>query len=176
MAEKIEDRPFFNVFDGTEGRVESVYLDMQERREAEVLRAKAEKREPNFDEAQLSGGVGTPVVPEARRVDNKYYSNPSTVVDGGKDVDPMQELPIDLGDADDDVDLSQAAQVARERSAQDQALMDAVGTEGEPQESGVVETGSVDGDVSFSQENPSGTPFNLTSTSDTGTTNTSTTE
>lgn len=163
MAEKIEDRPFFNVFDGTDGRVDSVYLDMQERREAEVLRAKAEKREPDFTEATLSGAVGTPVVPQERRVDNKYYSNPSTLVDGGRDVDPMQDLPVDFGDADTDVDLSQAAQVARERSAQDQALMDAVGTEPEPTTSGEVETGNVDGDVSFSQTNPSGTPFNLTS-------------
>lgn len=170
MAEKIEDRPFFNVFDGTEGRVESVYLDMNERKEAEILRAKAEGREPDFAEATLSGAVGTPVVPQERRVDNKYYSNPSTVVDGGRDVDPMQDLPVDLGDADTDVDLSQAAQVARERSAQDQALMDAVGSDGEPAVSGEVETGSVDGDVSFSQANPSGTPFNLTSNADASTT------
>lgn len=160
MASETENQPFYNVFDGTAGRVESNYLDMQEREEAEILRAKAEGREPNTDdEGNLPGAVGTPVVPEARRVDNRYYSNPSTVVLGERDVDPIAELPVDTGTADNGVDLSQAAQFSRERQANDQALADA-DQGGEPSESGAIETGPTpsenDETPTYNSNNPEG--------------------
>lgn len=128
VAQEIEDRPFFNVFDGVDGRTDSSYLDMQERREAEILRARAEGREPNLEEGALPGSVGTPMVPEERRVDNKYYSNPSIVFTGTKDVDPVAVLGVDVGTADDDVDLSLAAQYARERRNEEDTILAAEGS------------------------------------------------
>lgn len=141
MASELEDRPFYNIFDGLHGRSESVYLDINERIEAERVRAVQEDREPDLTTpGLLPAATGTPMVPEERRVDNRAYSNPSVEFTGYKDVDPVATLPVDVGTADDDVDLSFAAQVARERSAQDDALLEA-DQGGEPVESGAVETG-----------------------------------
>ncbi len=160
MASDVQDRDFFNVFDGVDGRPESVYLDMVERKEAEVTRARHEGREPNLDvnaEGGLPAGVGTPFVTAERRIDNKYYSNPSVVASGSKDVDPVTVLPVDFGTADTDVDLSQAAMIARERVSDDRALLASVDGGGEPDGSGEVESGPApEDDVIFTQDDPEG--------------------
>lgn len=123
-SDDFEDREFFNVFDGTKGRTESVYLDMQERKEAEISRAAAENREPDLsDPGSLPAATGTPLVPKARQVDNSLYSNPSILFTGEKDVDPVVTLSVDTGTAGANVDLTYAAQVARERVSQDEALL-----------------------------------------------------
>lgn len=115
---------FYNVFDGTKGRTESIYLDIQERLQAEKIRARLEGREPNLDdEGSLPAAVGTPLVTDAERVDNRY-ANPSVDVTGHKDVDPVAEYDVSRGDADTRVDLSAAAQVARERTKENDALLE----------------------------------------------------
>lgn len=126
MAEDIKDTEFYAVFDGTKGRPEGFYLDMKERHDAEDVRAKMEGREPNHtDEGALPAAVGTQLRVEADRVDNSYYSNPAINAMEFKDVDPLTVLPVDQGTPDDTVDLAFAAQVARERQAQDDALVNA---------------------------------------------------
>ncbi len=123
-----KDKEFYNIFDGTHGRVNSRYLDMDERLEAEKNRAFAEDREPDYsDPGKLSPGVGTPVVVVSQLPDNRYYSNPATAtVEAAtgeeKDVDPVLTAEVDTDTAEVDVDLGYAAQVARERRAQDEAL------------------------------------------------------
>ena len=118
------DTDFYNIFDGTKGRPESTYLDMQERQQAERLRAVAEGREAETDLGKLPAAVGTPLVIEAQRVDNSVYSNPPMhYTMEPKDVDPVVTLPVETGPASPDIDLSYAAQVARERQAQDEALL-----------------------------------------------------
>lgn len=150
MASELEDRPFYNIFDGLHGRTESTYLDIQERVEAERSRAVAEGREPDLTSlGNLPAATGTPMVPEERRVDNRFYSNPSVQFTGYKDVDPVATLPVDVGTADDDVDLSYAAQVARERSAQDEALLSDT---------------TVDADTSTSTDSTVNADFNTTDT------------
>lgn len=126
MAEDIKDTEFYAAFDGTKGRPEGFYLDMKERHDAEDVRAKMEGREPNHqDEGALPAAVGTQLRVEADRVDNSYYSNPAILHMESKDVDPLTVLPVDTGEADATVDLAFAAQVARERQAQDDALVNA---------------------------------------------------
>lgn len=129
-----EQREFFNINDGLTGRPPGVYLDMIERREGEILRARMEGREPDLsDEGKLPATVGTPMVVAEQRVDNKYYSVQGTqawdLKDG--DVDPVQTLEVDLGTDGGDVDLSYAAQIARERRSEEDALMS--GTDQESQ-------------------------------------------
>lgn len=124
-ASDVQDRDFYNIFDGTKGRTESTYLDIQERIQAEKLRARAEGREPDLSNVgNLPAAVGTPLVIDEMRVDNRY-ANPSVDLTGHKDVDPVATLPVELGAGDQRVDLSQAAQVARERKSQDEALLEA---------------------------------------------------
>jgi hypothetical protein len=118
----IKSVKFYNQFDGTKGRQESVYLDMQEREEAEKIRAIREDRDIETDLGKLPASVGTPVVTEAYLIDNSYYSNPSTSVLGARDVDPVAELDVNVDKADTDVDLGYAAQVAKERKAQEDNL------------------------------------------------------
>lgn len=119
----LEDREFYNIFDGTKGRSDGLYLDMQERVEAERARAALEGREPDLsDPGKLLPGVGTPMVVDEMRVDNSYYSNPSIHFTGTKDVDPVLTAQVDTGTQEADVDLAHAAQVARERRAQEDAL------------------------------------------------------
>lgn len=119
----VEQVEFFNIFDGTDGRPEGSYLDIQERISAEKLRAMQENREPDLSNVgSLPAATGTPMVPPARQVDNKYFSNPATVVLGSRDVDPVDELNVNTGSAAVNVDLSQAAQQARERRANEASV------------------------------------------------------
>lgn len=111
-----EDKPFYNVFDGTAGRPVGNYLDIRERREAEVLRAKAEGREPNLDEGSLPASTGTPFVVEANRVDNTLLSNPAAQ-GRERQVDPAAVLPVDVTPPVVEVDLTQAKQVEAEQKA-----------------------------------------------------------
>lgn len=142
MANDVQDTEFFNVFDGTKGRPDGTYLDMQERIEAEKSRAIAEGRAPELENiGSLPGGTGTPMVPEERRVDNSSYSNPAIETLGSKTVDPVSTLGVDFGDADKDQDLSYAAMVANERQVADENLVE--------------DPSSLS---SASQENPQGTP------------------
>lgn len=123
MASDIQDQEFFNVFDGLDGRPEGSYLDIEERITAEKARALAEDREPDLSNVgKLPGAVGTPLVPEVRRVDNKVMSNPAMLILESKDVDPVSTLGVDVGTADEDVDLSFAAMVADERRSQEDSL------------------------------------------------------
>lgn len=102
MSDKTVDTEFFNVFDGTKGRSPGVYLDMQERIEAEKSRAVAEGREPDLsDLGALGSACSTPVVPEARRVDNSVFSNPSVAFTGEVEVDPVDTLPVSVGNESD---------------------------------------------------------------------------
>lgn len=133
--DETKDVEFYAAFDGIKGRPEGFYLDMKERHDAEDVRAKMEGREPNHeDEGSLPAAVGTQLRVEADRVDNSYYSNPAIQHMEPKDVDPITELPVNVGQADEDIDLAFAAQVARERSEQDTALLNA--TDGSNRETG----------------------------------------
>jgi hypothetical protein len=94
-TQETEDKDFYNIFDGTHGRVNSRYLDMEERIEAEKTRAIAEDREPELsDLGKLPAAVGTPIVVKSQLPDNRYYSNPATAtVEAAtgeeKEVDPV---------------------------------------------------------------------------------------
>lgn len=164
MSDDTKDVEFFAVFDGTKGRPEGVYLDMQERAQAEVLRAKAEGRDPETDESKLPAAVGTVLVTKANQVDNSIYSNPP--MNGllePKDVGPVSTLPVNTGGPDADVDLSLAAQFATERLAQDEVLMgqatnpdsedseDSEGSESEQTTGNDNDSGSVDDLLNASQ-------------------------
>lgn len=89
------DTDFFNAQDGLNGRPGGVYLDMQQRVDAELLRAQSEDREADLENPPAS--AGTTLVTENRLVDNAY-SNPSTaegpVVVA---VNPVSTLPVDVG-------------------------------------------------------------------------------
>lgn len=115
MASDVQDKDFYNVFDGTKGRPEGSYLDIQERVTAEKVRALAENREPDLSEpGLLPAGVGTPLVPSERQVDNSVYSNPATQVIGEREVDPVVTLSVDFGESEQEVDYTQADLVADE--------------------------------------------------------------
>lgn len=95
-----KDTEFFNPFDGTKGRATSQYLDIEERRQAERLRAVQEEREPQLDDdGALPASTGTPLVVDALRVDNSHYSNPTAVLNP-RDVDPVATLPVGQNDND----------------------------------------------------------------------------
>lgn len=124
MAEDRKDVEFYAATDGLVGRPEGFYLDMKERHDAEDVRAKMEGRAPNHeDEGSLPAAVGTQLRVPNDRPDNRWYSNPAIQAMEDKDVDPVTVLPVDQGTADVDYDLGHAAQVARERTAQDEALL-----------------------------------------------------
>lgn len=123
MANDVQDTEFFNVFDGTKGRPDGMYLDMQERIQAEKSRAIVEGREPGLEDiGSLPGAAGTPMVPEERRVDNSSYSNPAIETLGAREVDPVSTLGVDFGDTPADQDLSYASMVANERQVADDNL------------------------------------------------------
>lgn len=123
MTEETKDVKFYAINDGLAGRTPSNYLDMREREEAEVIRARLEGREPKLgNEGALPAATGTQLVVDAYRVDNRWRSNPSVMVTGEKDVDPVSTLPVSVGTPDADIDLGYAAQVASERRAQDENL------------------------------------------------------
>lgn len=70
---------------GLRGRDTTVsYLDIEEMRRDERIRARAEGREPNYSNLQGYGGLVTP----DKLVDN-VYSNP-----GSADIDPMARFDI----------------------------------------------------------------------------------
>ena len=52
-----EDTALFNANDGLTGRDGGPYLDEEEAREAEIRRARAEKREPDLDNPPASAGI-----------------------------------------------------------------------------------------------------------------------
>lgn len=106
------DRDYYNAQDGTRGRHGGVYLDMQERVDAEETRAMSEGRKPDYDNPPAS--VGTSLVTDAYRVDNTY-SNPSTANVAPVDsVDPVSTLPTDIGVGTTTVDTSYQDQVSAE--------------------------------------------------------------
>lgn len=153
----VESKEFFNVFDGTAGRPEGSYLDIQERVSAEKLRALQENREPKLDDpGSLPAATGTPMVPKERQVDNKYYSNPATVVLGDRDVDPVNELNVNTGSAAVNIDLSQAAQQARERRANEAALTGESDTSADVSDEGIVTSSDTTQTSSLSPEGNGG--------------------
>lgn len=107
---------FYNIFDGTKGRTDSTYLDMQERVQAERQRAIVEGREPNLrDLGALPAGVGTPLVTKAQLVDNSVYSNPSVVhTDPEQEVDPVFTADVPVEDSAAATDTSYVDQASTE--------------------------------------------------------------
>lgn len=90
----------FNAREGLDGRLPGVYLDEEERREAERLRAYREGREPNYEEFRPY--VGDVLVPEnqlegyGRAVTSPVLSVPADQTqegghDGANDGAPAQE-------------------------------------------------------------------------------------
>lgn len=107
----VVDQEFYNVHDGLKGRLKGRYLDEVEREEAEVLRAKLENREPDFENAPPT--AGTPVVVKGQLIDNSVMSNPSSQgVDS--EAQPIATVPVDLSPGDVDKDVTYTAQVAEE--------------------------------------------------------------
>ena len=88
------DTNFYNAQDGLNGRPGGVYLDVQQRVEAELLRAQSEDREPDLEVPPAS--AGTTLVTEDRLVHNPY-SNPSSQVPVVNEVGPISTLPVDIG-------------------------------------------------------------------------------
>src|SRR5690606_21355414 len=84
-----ETVPLYDIFEGRTGRPEGMYLQDEERRQAEITRARREGREPNFD--TKAPYVGDVLVTE--------HALPGS---GEVKVDPIAEVPVDtdnLGDA-----------------------------------------------------------------------------
>jgi hypothetical protein len=71
---KSEDVALYNIHDGLRGRDGGNYLDLVEMEAAEVARAKAEGREPDFTKLQPTAGV--PLTPISQVPDNTH-ANPS---------------------------------------------------------------------------------------------------
>lgn len=118
-AEDVRETEFFTPFDGTRGRAGGVYLDMQERVDAEELRAKSEGREPDYDNPPAV--AGTPLTTKDRLVDNSF-ANPSSVPAAPvKQVDPVSTLDVDYGVGETEIDTSAQEQEAREDEARRQA-------------------------------------------------------
>lgn len=111
--EGLVDAEFYNIHDGIHGRrTTSTYLDFEERKAAEIQRAKIEGRKPDLENPPAV--AGTPLVTERQRVDNSWNSNPSVQVEGGVKVDPVTSLPIDTGTAPVEVDTEYQEQADRE--------------------------------------------------------------
>lgn len=120
------ERDVFNIFDGQHGRPDGIYLDIEERKHAEVVRAAHEGREPDLsDPGKLPPAVGTPFVVAEAVPDNRHTSNVSQITLAAREVDPVTTTDVEVKAADTDVDLSRAAQVANERRAQDESLAEA---------------------------------------------------
>lgn len=112
---KIVERDYYNPLDGTRGRLGGVYLDTQERAEAEELRAKSEDREPDYE--NMPATAGQTLVTKERLVDN-VFSNPSSdPIAPVEKVDPVSTLGTDIGIAAPDVDTTYADQVSAENQA-----------------------------------------------------------
>jgi len=81
---------FYTPFDGTKGRAGGVYLDMQERADAEELRAKQEGRKPDLKNPPAV--AGTPLVTENHLIDNSFSNPSSQAVAPVEKVDPVSTL------------------------------------------------------------------------------------
>lgn len=90
---RIVDTKFFNQHDGTAGRLPGQYLDEIENKQAEILRAAQEDREPDLDNPGAT--AGTPLVTEDALSDNSI--NHREVIDPDAPVasTPVQTLPVD---------------------------------------------------------------------------------
>lgn len=91
---KTVDTDFYNPFDGTKGRAGGVYLDVEERNNAEILRAQSEKREADLDTAPAV--AGTPLVTKENLVDNSFSNPSSQAMAPVKQVDPVSTLPVSI--------------------------------------------------------------------------------
>lgn len=110
-TDEVKDTHFFNPHAGLRGRPGGVYLDEEERREAELHRAAREKREPDFE--NLPAVAGTPLVTQPMLVDNSVNSNPaSSQVMAHQE--PVTTLPVDYSEVPVDVDTGYAEQVNEE--------------------------------------------------------------
>lgn len=114
-AEDVRETEFFSPFDGTKGRAGGVYLDMQERIDAEELRAKSEDREPDYDNPPAV--AGTPLVTRDRLVDNSFANPSSSPAAPVKEVEPVSTLDVDYGVGETEIDTSAQEQEAREDEA-----------------------------------------------------------
>jgi len=112
---KLVERDFFNAQDGLHGRSGGVYLDMQERNNAETVRAMQEGREPDYDNPPAT--AGTQLVVEGQRVANPYSNPSAATVPPVTEVDPVATVPVDVGVATADVDRTMAEQYAAEAEA-----------------------------------------------------------
>lgn len=116
----------FAAADGLHGRSEGIYLDMEERKAGEIIRAQREKREPvglePGEEHLLGPVVGTQLKPKAW-LGEGFYSYPSNLVDGTaeKESDPLIEQDVPVA-KDNPIDLSIASMEARERRQQEDSL------------------------------------------------------
>lgn len=133
----------YSAHDGLHGRSPGVYLDMEERKHAEILRATREGRDPVGqgwdDHSDLPPSTGTPLY-ERAWLGEGFNSYPSILHDGiiENDSDPIVEAPRPETPSD-EVDLSYAAMVADERRAQEDSL---TGTDSEPAPETVSESDS----------------------------------
>lgn len=121
----MRDVGFYNIQSGVKGRDGGPYLDEVERQRAEVMRARAEDREPASDD-NLPAHVGTQLVTAPFVVDNSLASNPSMLSRPGLEsqlddevflnndnfVSPVNTLPVaeddDDNGEDEDVNLDDA--------------------------------------------------------------------
>lgn len=86
------DTKFYNQHDGTTGRLPGQYLDEIERNQAEVLRAKAEGREPDLNNPGST--AGTPIVTEGSLTDNSI-NHRDLIDEDAPTAQPVQTLPVD---------------------------------------------------------------------------------
>lgn len=105
---EVRDVGFYNIQDGQKGRDGGPYLDHVLRGEAELLRARAEGREPDDLEGKLPASVGTQLVIARLVPDNSLTSNPSmapragleqafsdeTFTENDQVADPISVLPV----------------------------------------------------------------------------------
>jgi hypothetical protein len=128
LPEGHRETEFFNEHDGIYGRAPGEYLDVQEREEAEMARAKTEGRRPDFD--NLPAVAGTPLVVR-ERLRETAQSMPAEI---NNDTEKVATLPVDRT-------------TAAEAANRDTAYRDMVASEDRLRNTGTTETGPV-------QENP----------------------
>jgi len=117
---KLVETDFYNIQDGTRGRLGGVYLDRVEQAHAEQYRALSEGREPDYKD--MPATAGTQLVTEARQVDNVYSNPSSAVVAPLEEVEPHATLPVDVGIATTETDVNTLQQHLDEAEARNESL------------------------------------------------------
>jgi len=137
---KYVETDFYNIQDGTRGRLGGIYLDKVEQAAAEQYRAQSEGREPDF--STMPATAGTQLGTKERQVDNVYSNPSSAIVAPVEEVEPHLTAPIDVGIATTETDVNALQQELDEAEARNAAVNGETGGES-PVTGDTVEAGAI---------------------------------